>query len=116
MSEFYTRAQGNQGEVTRMGSKASGVRATVESRASVVRTRMFTEETAVSGHGTNIEITDKHGNQTGIHLYLDTDTLALASRQGDDEVERAIAAVNNAVDNLDEMVGEFITEQRKKEA
>lgn len=115
MSEFYGRLQGGRGEVTRTGSKSSGIEAQAESWSSVVRVRMHSDETAHSGHMTNVTVTDKHGNQTGLRLYLDTDALASASRSGDPKVEAAIAAAVAAVEDLDRVVNDYVTAEVRNE-
>jgi len=57
MSTYYGRLQGNRGGVTRCGSASSGIRASVE-------------------------VTDKHGNQTGLRFDIDADGLARFARGG----------------------------------
>lgn len=93
MSEFYGRVQGGRSETTRTGTSSSGIRATVETWQSIVRTwfRMTDDH---QGHLAHIAITDKYGNDTGFHFGIDADGLAriaqgrgVGGEYGGDDVE-----------------------------
>lgn len=93
MSEFYGRVQGGRSETTRSGTSGSGIRATVETWSSIVRT-WFRMKADHQGHLAHIAITDKHGNDTGFHFDIDADGLArfargsgVAGEYGGDDVE-----------------------------
>lgn len=81
MSEFYARAQGGRSEATRTGTSGSGIRATVETWSSIVRTA-FRMKADHKGHLASVEITDKHGNGTGFRFGIDADGLARFARGG----------------------------------
>lgn len=81
MSEFYARAQGGRSEATRTGTAGSGIRATVETWQSIVRTafRMTADR---QRHLASVEITGKHGEGTGFRFDIDADGLARFARGG----------------------------------
>lgn len=56
MSEFYGRTEGGRSEATRTGTSGSGIRSTVETWSSIVRTwfRMKSDHT---GHIAHVAIT-----------------------------------------------------------
>lgn len=97
MSEFYARAQGGRSEATRCGTAASGIRATVETWSSIVRTafRMTSDR---QRHMASVEITSKHGHGTGFRFDIDADGLArfaegggVGGEYGGDDVETTAA-------------------------
>jgi hypothetical protein len=79
MSEFYARAQGGRSEATRTGTSGSGIRATVETWSSVIRSSFRMSD---GDHMASIEVTDKSGNQTGLRFDIDADGLARFARGG----------------------------------
>lgn len=98
MAEFYGRLQGNRGEATRCGSKDSGIRATVESWQTVIRTshhQMWGGERRVM-----IGVETKYGSTLIPTIVFDAD--ALAKHHDDPEVGYAVQAIVDGFDKLDE--------------
>ena len=94
MSEFYGRLQGNRGEATRCGSKASGIVVTAESWTSVVRTSMGSK----FGGGESIARISIEGKYGGTALSLEFDTDTIAERRDDPRVRAAIGELAKAAD------------------
>ena len=85
MSEFYARVQGGRSETTRTGTRGSGIRATVETWQSIVRTAFAMapdDSGAMTLHRARVAVTDKHGNDTGFKFDIDADGLARMARGG----------------------------------
>lgn len=121
MSEFYGRTRGGRSEGTRCGTSGSGIRSTVETWRSIVRTAFRMEG---DGHMASVEITDKSGNGTGFRFDIDADGLARFRRGdgvngeygGDDvettahldevreEITSTLAAVRTHIDQLNQLL------------
>lgn len=65
MAQFYGRLQGARGEATRCGSKASGMRGTVETWSYVVASDVWIREGV---EWATVEIRTKHGRMVRV-LY-----------------------------------------------
>lgn len=99
MAEFYVTAVGNRGEATRLGTKSSGVRATVQTWGSVIRTRQYMAPSGF-GHEASIDLEDTHGNRA-LSLHMDADTI-VRNRQ-DAGVAIALGLVREAVEHLNDV-------------
>lgn len=94
MSTYYGRLKGNRGGVTRCGSASSGIRSSVETWQSCIHSQYGPSSVASGEHMGRIEVTDKHGNQTGLRFDIDADGLArfikgggVGGEYGGDDVE-----------------------------
>jgi hypothetical protein len=111
MSEFYGRIQGNRGEATRGGTKASGISATAETWHSVIRAEQHMSSASASGHEATVSVSGKHGG-SALTLRFDADTLYETSDNPD--VQVALQAVRDAMRNADD-VAQCVAKQRKTE-
>lgn len=101
MAHFYGSVQGNKGEATRMGSKASGISGYVQGHYSRIRTGMYEENDY--DHG-SIVIEGGYSARAGRRIdlgYLNTD--ALVSHGDDPQVDRELAKARNALAKASEL-------------
>lgn len=114
MSEFYGRLRGQtDNEVTRCGSKISGISATVETWQSVVATRFFTDIEQSSSHMAHIAIRDKIGNFTGFDFFIDADAIA-ACASVREELEDELGNVEEALRLLDKKAQQVLAERKER--
>jgi len=99
MAQFYGRVHGNRGEATRMGSKASGIRATAETWRSVLVVAFRHLDGSDTDRG-SFAIQGKHGS-TIFQTSVNFDDVVRAHAADDEGVRDALRKLGDAFSELD---------------
>jgi hypothetical protein len=97
MAHFYGTIRGQAGDASRLGSKRSGIRSTVETWGAILSANIF-HFSGMEADELAVNLSTKHGSTRPLLTITDVDTVA--ANMDDEKVRRRIERIHNESQKL----------------